>query len=280
VATLLPVKSRFRLNHFWHIHLHAKLQKHSCTGQIEKVRKYSFKQFTKSSLLAIVESLVAGVGGLKLTNRKTQWAEYYVNATHYSMDSFQKKKEIVSDFLKHIRPKIVWDFGANDGTFSKLAAWEGSETVAFDLDPICVENNYLEVKNSAESRLLPLLLDVTNPSPSLGWANKERLSLIQRGPADAILALALIHHLAIGNNVPFKRIASFFSYLAQYLVIEFVPKTDPMVKKLLLSRKDIFSSYTLENFEMSFRLYFKILEKIEIGDSGRSLYLLVRSCHS
>jgi hypothetical protein len=118
------------------------------------------------------------------------------------------------------------------------------------------------------------LLDLTNPSPPLGWANRERESFGARGPADLVLALALIHHLAISNNVPLPQLADFFAEAGKGLVIEFVPKSDSQVQKLFASRNDIFPDYTREGFEGAFQKRFHIRESVEIHETERMLYLM------
>jgi hypothetical protein len=117
-------------------------------------------------------------------------------------------------------------------------------------------------------------MDFTNPSPALGWNNQERHSLPERAPTDALLALALIHHLAISNNVPLALLAEYFHSLGRWLVIEWVPKEDSQVQKLLASRQDIFSTYHQEGFEAAFGAYFTIHEKVPVQDSPRILYLM------
>jgi ribosomal protein L11 methylase PrmA len=168
----------------------------------------------------------------------------------------------------------VWDLGANTGEFSRLAAGQGIPTVAFDIDPVAVERNYQAVVKQKESHMLPLLMDFTNPSPALGWHNHERDSLFERAPADALLALALIHHLAIANNVPLPQLAEFFRSLGRWLIIEFVPKEDSQVQILLASRQDIFPDYHQAGFEAAFGEVFTIHEKRSLPDTGRILYLL------
>jgi len=125
-----------------------------------------------------------------------------------------------------------------------------------------------------ESRILPLLLDLSNPSPNLGWESHERTSFIERGPADVVLVLALIHHLTISNNVPLTKLALFFKKICKHLIIEFIPKTDSQVQRLLVSREDIFDDYTKDKFENEFSKFFKIEETINITDSERTFYLM------
>ena len=139
-----------------------------------------------------------------------------------------------------------------------------------------VEESYLQMKKSGDTHMLPLVLDLTNPSPSQGFAGEERMSLVERGPVDMVLALALIHHLAIVNNLPFKITAKFLSCVTRWLVIEFVPKSDKKVRFMLSFRKDIFYDYNQENFEVQFSKYFTIDKKIKITNSQRLIYVMRR----
>ena len=127
---------------------------------------------------------------------------------------------------------------------------------------------------NGEKNILPLVFDLTNPSPGIGWNNQERMSLAERGPADAVMALALIHHLAIGNNLPFSMIASYFSQLGRWLIIEFVPKSDPQVEILLSTRDDIFSTYDEDCFQKEFSKHFRILKTTPVHDTQRRIYLM------
>lgn len=121
---------------------------------------------------------------------------------------------------------------------------------------------------------MPLWIDLTNPSPAQGWAHREWPSLEARGPADAVLALALVHHLAIGNNVPFTTLASYLSRLARQVIIEWVPKDDVQVRRLLASRKDVFTGYHEDGFVAAMRTFFRIDERVAVGSTGRVMYLM------
>lgn len=149
-------------------------------------------------------------------------------------------------------------------------------TIALDIDAQAVEKNYLQMKENREPRILPLIQDLLNPSPAIGFMNKERDDINARFKCDIGMALALIHHLAISNNLPFENIAEFFSNLCHYLIIEFVPKTDSKVKILLATREDIFENYSETNFELQFSKYFNIEQKQHLYQSDRILYLLKR----
>jgi len=268
-SKLLPGKTWLNPGILMHIHLHARsVRKYA--GVHAHIKSY---EVSKNALIGLLDNLTTRTNKLQWQPEGTEWAEYYQD-TNYSSDAFAQKKEIVAGFLESAHPKTVWDMGANTGFFSRLASTRKIPTVAFDIDPACVEVNYREVRKNKEQDLLPLLLDVTNPSPGVGWLNEERDSLIRRGPADCVLALALIHHLAITNNVPFDRIAAFFSEICDTLIIEFVPKSDSQVQKLLMNREDIFNEYTQECFEACFNRYFDIVERTAIVGSSRTLYFM------
>ncbi|MFN2152160.1 MAG: SAM-dependent methyltransferase, partial [Anaerolineales bacterium] len=227
---------------------------------------------SRQSMLGLIESLQATVKKLEWKVGGTEWGNYY-DITNYSEAAFEHKKEIVAGWIERVKPALVWDLGANNGEFSRIASAAGIYTISSDIDPAAVEQNYRRVRQEKEENLLPLVLDLTNPSPALGWANREREAFDQRGPADIIFALALVHHLAISNNVPLLRVAEYFAGLGRWLVVEFVPKSDSQVKKLLRSREDIFGQYTKDGFEQAFGAYYWLREAIPVRDSERILYL-------
>ena len=270
-SRLLPFRTRLDFGLLTHLHIHARLQM-QYAWQADQSALSSGKM-TKQAMLGLIESLEKTVKKLDWKPTGTEWGDYY-NITNYSEAGFQHKQALVSEWVSRIEPKSVWDMGANDGTFSRLASDQGIFTLAFDIDPAAVEQNYRQIKTKKEQNIVPLLLDLTNPSPAIGWHNQERESVLERAPADMVLALALIHHLAISNNVPLSRLADFFADMGKWLVIEFVPKSDSQVQKLLASRKDIFPAYTREAFEEAFKERFDIREKVAVQESERFLYLM------
>lgn len=268
-ASLLPLKAKLKGGVFLHILLHAGSQKkhenHSSPGL------KGLKSFSLNRQLALVDHLEALVRGLKLSVKKTEWSDYTSQTQHYSDEAMNFKKEFVSRCLAASGEKMVWDLGGNTGEFSRLAVEKGMYAVCFDQDPLCVEKNYRAMRGD-HSLLLPLLLDLGNPTPAIGWGHAERMSLVQRGKAGVVLALALVHHLRITSNIPLKRIAEFLSQCTDKLIIEFVPKDDPMAELLTAGRKDIFNDYTPEAFEESFARFFPNRTKAGIPGSKRVLY--------
>ena len=268
-SSLLPFRTRFRFSLLSHIHLHAKSQKRYA----DRRPKPTGRRMGKFALRALTDSLESAVGRLTWRPAGTEWADYYGD-TNYGPGSFRHKQQLVSEFLDRVSPRTVWDLGANTGPFSRIAADKQAMTVAFDIDPAAVEKLYLDCVEQGEGRILPLLLDLTNPSAAIGWANRERMSLAERGPADTVLALGLIHHLAISNNVPLERVAAYLSRLCRSLIIEFVPKHDSQVDRLLVTREDIFDDYREDAFRSAFQAHFRTEDRRDIVDTDRVLYLM------
>jgi len=267
-SRLLPWHSRLRFSLLAHIHLHARSQQHFSTrhaaapGRVEP-----------HSLLALIDNLDAAVRRLRWRPQGTEWAEYYSD-THYSDTARSAKERTVEEMLARSTTGVVWDLGANTGVFSRLASRRGVRTISFDGDAAAVEQSYRWCRQNKEANLLPLLLDLTNPSPGLGWAHDERASWSDRGPASTVMALALVHHLAISNNVPLPTLASFFARLCKDLIIEFVPKEDPKVQFLLSGREDVFHDYNEAEFTRSFEREFSIESRVAIPETCRTLYLM------
>ena len=274
-SELLPGATRLNLALLTHIHAHAGAQKRYADRGGEVKSSTAAASFSKNALLGLIDSLEAVVKSLHWKPAGTEWADYY-DATNYTRAAFDAKSERVASFLAQADPQIVWDLGANNGVFSRLAMARGAQTIAFDIDPAAVEQNYRQCRSAKETLMLPLVMDLTNPSPALGWNHQERQSLAGRGPANLAMALALVHHLAIANNVPLPQLAEFFAGLSEWLIIEFVPKGDSQVDRLLSSRVDIFPNYTPEGFEAAFASAFTITAKEPIPDSRRILYLMKR----
>lgn len=272
-SKLLPGSSYFNFGLLSHIHLHARAQRLGRHDQLQSTRKTQ-----RTSALAqqgILNSLKATISRLDWQPKDTDWLEYY-DATNYSRESFEAKKDLVEKSIRQVKPGVCWDLGANTGVFSRLAAEQGILTIALDNDPGAVELNYRQLKVEEQRNLLPLWIDLTNPSPAIGWENLERHSFLERGPVELVLALALIHHLVIANNVPLPKLAAFFASLGEWLLIEFVPKDDSQVQRMLASRVDIFRDYTQDGFESAFSEYFELQAHEEVPGTKRHLYLFRR----
>ena len=269
-SSLLPLRTRFKPSLQIHLHLHSRLQGNDPRQTAGPNSRKN--RFSRLSFLGLIDSLESAVNGLGWHPLITEWSDYY-DGDSYSKTAFDHKVEVVTALLREVNPLSVWDLGSNTGQFSRIAGDMGIQTVAFDQDQESIEKNYQSLV-SQESNVLPLVMDMSNPSPKIGWANNERMDLVERGPADMLMALALVHHLAISRNVPIDMIAAFFRKLCKWAVIEFIPKSDKKVSLLLANREDIFPNYTQQHFESEFSQYFEIKSARQIADSERTIYLM------
>lgn len=274
--SVLPWTTSFNPGAFMHLKMHSKFQKkYSSEHNLENKRN---AQVDKKSLLGLLDNLESIIRNLEWKPIGTEWADYYSKGkNNYDDSSFSAKKETVSKYLEQIKPKALWDVGANTGSFSRIASSLGINTVSMDIDAAAVELNYIQGQKDCEKNILPLLMDLTNPSAGIGWQNRERMSLVERGPTDMIMALALIHHLAIGNNVPFESIAEFFSMMGKHLIMEFVPIDDSQVKMMLATRKNIFVNYDIAAFKSTFSGHYTIMDEYPLPGSKRTMFLMQKS---
>ena len=274
---LLPRRKRVKPGIMIHLWMHSSAQQRFASSGKGAQQRVQSRQGT-TRLKGQIDSLRRTIKSLKLPSKyKTEWGEYYT-FTNYEGKSLDAKEKLVAKYVEELGSPTVWDMGGNDGRFSRIAVAAGAkDAVCFDIDPIAVEKNYVQVRENKEQNVLPLLLDLTNPSPAIGWANQERQSVVERAdPKTTVFALALIHHLAISNNLPLENIAEYFAKLGKNLVIEFVPKGDSKVEILLSSREDIFPSYTVDGFEEAFGKFYKTLRKDKVSGSKRIMYLMER----
>ncbi len=274
-SALLPGRSWLSFSTLLHVHLHARSIRRYASATSAELAAAGLSGVSLKGLLGLIDSLESCVRSLGWRPEGTEWVDYEVGH-NYGDAGMEAKRRIVGEMLRSIAPASVWDLGANTGDFSRIAAGLGAMVVSFDADPAAVERTYLSARERGERSVLPLVMDLTNPDPAQGWAHRERQALEERGPVDALLALALIHHLSISNNVPFGDVASFFAKLSPALIVEFVPKRDSQVERLLVSRRDIFFAYDQESFEREFARYFRIVESVPVGQTGRRLYRMAR----
>jgi hypothetical protein len=231
----------------------------------------------KKAMLGLVDSLERTVRGLAWKPPATVWSTYS-DHLNYSVESQAHKRHLVAAMLEACpsRPDMVWDLGANTGEYSGLAARHAGHVVSFDSDRAVVEQHFDRLGREDHSNVLPLVQNLLSPSPAIGWSLEERRSLMARGPADIALALALEHHLAIGGNVPMDSVAEFFGRVCHRLIIEFVPKEDSQVQRMLATREDVFPDYTREGFERAFASRFTIERSEAVEGTLRRLYLMDR----
>ncbi len=269
IKSLLPMRTNLSFHTYLHIHLHAEISSKK-QGNGNPPQKFS-----KQKLLNLVSSLEMLIENLKLPNHKSTWSGYYEEAAQ--RDGYlELKKKMIDEWVTQLQPlvKTAADLGANEGEFSALLSEKNIHTISADFDPYCINRLYTSIKGKGIKNIQPLVLDLSKPSPAIGVNNKERSSFINRTNVDLVLALALIHHLVIGKNIPFIRVAEFFRSITKYLILEFVPLQDEKVRFMLEQKGTTPIDYDINNFEFSFEQYFTIEKKENISGSNRILYLL------
>ena len=265
-ASQLPFSSRLNSLSALHIHLQSKV-----SVETSPVAKQA--SFSSDKLNRILTHLKSGIQNLKLKQKKSSWNKYY-DCSVLKANYVEEKEKLVHSYFETVKPLTCLDIGANNGHFSRLLSEWGALTVAIDNDPLCINDMYLEARKNNNQNLLPLVIDISNPSPAIGWDNLERSAFLQRKKFHLVLALALVHHLAIGKNLPLEMIAQSFSNLGEWLIVEFVPKSDEKTKLLLSQREDIFEDYNEKAFEKSFSSFYSIKSKSKIAETDRILYLM------
>ena len=252
-----------------HLHAHARAQRRYADTE----GKTSARRLERAALLRLVEHLRLTVEGLDWRPEGTAWADY--EETHgYSSDALDAKRGLVAAFLARARPQSVWDLGANTGIFSAVAAEAGAHVVAMEGDVAAADLHYRRLAQRNEERIVPLVIDLLDPTPGSGWAHAERSSLEQRAPADVAMALALVHHLTLGGNVPLARVADWFARTCRTLLVEWVPENDPQALRLVQHRPEPPLPFDRSAFDAAFGAHFETLGTEPVGDSGRVLLLM------
>jgi hypothetical protein len=264
VSELLPFTFSPSIN--THVKVHSKLIKK--VGTSTKTRSY---RVSDKSQILILASLYGIIDGLKSKSELAGWSDY--NECSYSRKGFDSKFNTVQGVLQTGPRGTILDLGSNTGNFSRLASRYGSKVVSVDSSHGCVDSAYEDRMKCPD--ILPLLMDITNPCTGVGWEGRERPPLQERVKPNMVLALALIHHLAISSALPFEYLVKYFRSWNCPVLIEFVPKSDPQVQTLFPGGLDIFPNYTEEKFTEVFSSEFSIKNRLPIGDSVRVLYYMV-----
>jgi hypothetical protein len=261
-SKLLPLKSRTSVGVWLHVYLQNTVTR-SAPAKIDEQR------FNRKKLLNLVNHLETTINNLKSRNATSAWKNYYTE-TIISKNYLEEKERLFRKITASLEAAVVLDLGANDGYFSKILAEKGIQVIAVDNDSRSICNLY-ESKNK---NILSVVMDVANPSPATGFANNERPDFFERIKADAVIALALVHHLVIGRNISLAVMAAWFNTISKQLIIEFVPREDEKVQEMLASRKDVFANYTQPAFESIFSQYFTIKQKEPVPGTHRTIYLM------
>jgi ribosomal protein L11 methylase PrmA len=270
-AKLLPRKTKFKLN----IWLHVFLQNSVSSNNKPSNRQISF---SKEKLLRLLDSLESTIKPLRIkTSVQTTWNNYY-DETILSKDYLEAKDKMFRDFVSDINTGRVMDVGCNDGYFSKILAEKNPNVIAVDFDSQCINRLYVAAKSNDIKNILTFCIDLTNPTPAVGFNHAERDSFATRAKADTVTALALIHHLVLSKNVPLQDVAKMLADLTKkYLVIEFVPLSDEKSQQLIANKTNYHKPYDQAAFEEHFGKYFTIEKHQVVPTTERILYRLKKN---
>lgn len=272
---------RFRAGVLKHVHLHDAMQnRHADTssGAVrDQLRDAGFSRELVLATLGAVEKLVRG---LDWQPPRSHWSGYQETCSYSAADREAKQRFVDAALAAAGDPRLVLDLGANDGTYSRIAARHATNVVALEGDPAVVDGLYRRLRADGERGILPLVMDLADPSPGGGWRGTERASLAARAEADAVLALAVIHHLAIGRNVPLAEVVDWlFGFVATAgprgrVVVEFVHPEDPMAQRLLANKPaGLFPDYRRDEFERLLGRRCAIERREELPSGTRTLYV-------
>jgi len=268
---LLSARDYFRGGVLAHVYLQAKAQKAYNSTTRDVRAELNKAGFDTRIIKTNAEGLRKLVASLEWKPKQSTWSDY-LKCGHYEAADAEQKRQFVRDVVATRPWNMTWDIGCNVGVFSRIAAERSASVVAMDADHLAVDKLYRALKAEHVPNILPLVVNVTDPSPNLGWRNLERKRINERGRPDLVLALALIHHVVIGGNIPLAEFVQWLRDLGGELVIEFVTRQDPMVATLLRNKDDHYSDYTEESFERELSARFKIARRQPLGSGTRIMY--------
>jgi hypothetical protein len=270
-SRLLSPRSWLRFSDLFHIHLHARsVERHAGESDPNRIRKATL---SSRGMRNLVESLGDAVSSIRPPRERTHWARY--EEEHgYGALGLESKRRLVEDLTSSLDPSLVWDLGSNAGMFSAPLAARGRTVVSMDLDHGAVELAFRRSREVGSEAWLPLWLDLLSPTPSHGWATRERQSMEDRGPADLVLVLALIHHLALTGNIALDPMARWLARISRSLLIEWVPADDPQARRLTVARGGPPPEYTIERFRSAFGGQFEVVREERVAETDRILFLL------
>ncbi|MDD3154428.1 MAG: hypothetical protein PHS41_06125 [Victivallaceae bacterium] len=273
----LPLRSWLDLHAIGHIHLHAGMEKKHSNSPLGKV-PVAPPRLPKARLAAMLTDLKQYIARLSPPHAASEWGDYYCEGkNNYSEESFSFKSTLVDSVVSRLSPRRCVDFGANSGYFSKIAARHSAVTIAADMDCNALEALYLSVRGDESMRLYPVRQDLDNPTPGCGVFNEERPGFLARTKSQLGLFLAITHHLRIGSNWPMQSIVRLVHDQCENAVVEFVPKNDSQVQKLLRTRPDLCLDWNLPDYCAAFSAAFEHCEVIPIPGSERFILILEKT---
>jgi hypothetical protein len=269
---LLNTRDLFRRGVLLHVALQARAERRYQSTDRNVRNEMRQAGFRKELIQNNVKTLRKIVGGLTWEPDGSEWSDYA------TQEHVTRHRQAKADFLDRAfgNSSLVWDLGANDGFFSKLAADRGAYVVAADGDEAVVDRLYRSLASDGDERILPLVINLDDPSPATGWRHKERTPIERRGTPDLVVMYAVIHHLVIGGNIPVREVVEWLAELNSRVVVEFVPIGDPMTDRLLMNKRpsDVHPDYTEDAFRGHLAGWFEIDDEQPVPDSSRTLFSL------
>lgn len=271
---MLSFRDKFRKGVFSLVYLQSKLLDSMGHTKRSIVSEAQDSDFGLEIILSNVRKLKKVVSKLEWAPARSEWSDY--TKTHsYDDECFEQKCNFVTTVVNERQRSLAWDIGCNTGHFSRILAEKSDYVVALDIDELSIQRLYDSLKKDGPDHILPLVFDLTNPSPPIGWRCKERHRLEDRGKPELILCLALVHHLVITGNVPLAEVMDWLASFKSEIIVEMLTKEDDMVQKLLLNRVDQYPEFTIEGFESISAEHFNVQKKEEIMPGKRFLYHLL-----
>jgi len=268
---LMSLRDLLRPGVLTHVLLQSRLQRRYGADGRDVRQELKSAGFDRALIAANVARLRKLVRALDWTPDASAWTDYAWQNSYDPLDA-QTKEEFVARALQARRRSLVWDLGCNTGRFSMMAVEHADHVVAVDSDHASIERLYQTLKASESTNVLPLVLDVTDPSPRLGWRGLERRAMIDRGRPDLVLCLALVHHLVITSNIPLEDVVDWFHELGGELIVEFPTRDDEMVTRLLQNKDQAYDDYRTECFEACLARHFELQQRVVLPSGRRILY--------
>ncbi|MBT6537426.1 MAG: class I SAM-dependent methyltransferase [Rhodospirillaceae bacterium] len=272
-ARLLSLREKFRGPVLKHVVLQAKLDRSFADTDTEMRSSFKTMKFSKPMIAGNVAGLSKTLRKLGYEAGDSVWGDY-ASSHSYSAEDETTKRQFVDQAVDHLSPSTIVDLGGNIGDYSLLVAPKVDRVLCVDIDPACINTLYRRIRDGGPGNVIPIVGDLLNPTPALGWNLTERRDLFERIRSESFFALALVHHLAIGGNVPLPRVVETLHRIAPSGVVEWVDKQDAMVQRMLRNRTDVFEDYTWDVFRLELERRFNIVKTVETHNGARRLCLL------
>lgn len=265
-------RRKFKRGVFKHVYLHSVAEQRVTQGGQAIKSDLSKSGFSKELTKATVSKLLKLVRKLHSKRADSGWKAYRETCS-YSDEDRAAKERFLRAALDGSDISLAWDLGCNDGIYSRIVAETGAYVVAVDSDDVTVDVLYRSLRDDGITNVLPLVMDLVDPSPARGWRGEERSAFTDRDRPDLVLALALVHHLAIAANVPLGEVVSWFRSFGSRLIVEFVEPHDPMAQRLLGNKPaGMFPDYRIAEFERLLEAEFVIESREALPSGSRTLF--------